>query len=129
MADNRVKTPIEVDGSHVATLIHDETHPEVVWAVYGPQYADQARAICLAVLEALDRVEKKTPSQPALTATQPQKSSRNYTKAIREEITNGLSDDEIWELLKAELDLTSDKKYRIKEVRKESSQAKTNQVL
>ena len=129
MADNRVKTPIEVDGAPVATLIHDETHPEVVWAVYGPQYADQARAICLAVLEALDRAEKKTPSQPVSPPQHLQKSTRNYTKAIREEIANGLSDDEIWELLKVELALTPDKRYRIKEVRKESSQAKTNQVL
>ncbi len=44
---------------------------------------------------------------------------RNYTKAIRELIAQGKNDDEIFAELMEEFSLTPDKKYRVREVRRE----------
>ena len=123
-------TPVEVDGVEVAIIQTDMGgHKDVNWTIYGPQDASRAAAICTAILAALGDAgpRQNEPENPA--SRQPDLPKRNYTKAIREEIAAGLSDDEIWEKLKSELDLGSDKRYRIKEVRKEGAVKKTNEVL
>ena len=109
---------VVLDGVEIATILMDAQPPQVIWRVYGPQDASRAilvgEAIAAAALLAVDGVAQKSQ-----TTTEAPKKARNYTVAIREEIAAGKTDDEIWELLRVELSLTNDKRYRVKEVRKE----------
>lgn len=110
---------VTVDGVVVAVIYGDTNPPQVVWRVYGPQDAQMAvkvaDAIGTAARAALAGVKPEDKAPPVAAPVK----KRNYTHAIREEIAAGKSDDEIWAFLQPELELRSDQRYRIKEVRKE----------
>ncbi len=127
-----MKKPIFVNGVELATIIdHENGQRDVLWKVYGPQDMVQATELCRAVLDACAELGVVPVGGPAPapsdtpSAKPTAKPSRNYTKAIREELAKGLSDDEVFAALADEFALTPDKKYRIKEVRAEEAK-KTN---
>lgn len=109
---------VSLDGVEIATILMDAQPPQVIWRVYGPQDASHAILVGEAIVAAA-RLAVDGVAQKPQTTTEAPKKARNYTVAIREEIAAGKTDDEIWELLRVELSLANDKRYRVKEVRKE----------
>lgn len=104
----------------VATVYLGMDHPLVVWAVRGPQDAKQALQIARGVIAALEGGQPATePSRGNSQPSKPSAKTRPMSAALREHLTAGLSDDEVWVKIVEEYQCGNDKRYRIKEYRKE----------
>lgn len=109
---------IFVDGndSPVATVYAGLDHPLVVWAVRGPQDAKQALQIAEGIIAALSGATPRVapPAPPVLVPK-----ARAMSAALREHILAGLDDEAVWTRIVEEFACGNDKRYRIKEYRKE----------
>ena len=121
--DKSKDIPICLDGNEYpsAVIYAGTDNVQVLWRVVGPQDAEQARKIAEGVIAALDSLAPRQPgvSPQQAPAAAPKAKSRPMSAALREHILAGLDDDAVWAKIVEEFACGPDKRYRIKEYRKE----------
>ena len=122
--DKSKDVPVIINGATLAIVYGGSSHPVVLWQVYGPQDLDVAYEICKGVCAAIEQLKGIAPTHDKPAATKP---ARPASKVFRELITQGLTDDEVWEKAQAELGLPDSSKYRVKEYRREDSRRRQAQ--
>ena len=116
-----IRKPVLVDDNEWAVFLdYGDASSQVLWKVVGPQNVEGARRLALAVLE-------MTGGVPAAQVTAPVdvKKTRSVTAALREHLTTEMTEEEVWLAVKEEFGLGNDKRYRVREVKKELIKAGT----
>jgi hypothetical protein len=116
------QTPILIDDNEWAIFVdHGDASSQVIWKVVGPQNVENARRLAKAVLAATGG-EADYDKPPPLKV---EGKTRTVTAALREHLLAGTPEEDIWVAMKAEFNLGNDKRYRVREVKKELIKAGT----